>query len=73
MADQKRLIDANALTVPERKEAGDPFIDGFQQGKIDAIIEVRTLAPPWMPWKWCGVRIANISVRSRAQLTMKTE
>ena len=45
MEKEKRLIDANALTVPERKETGDPFIDGFQQGKIDAIIEVRTLAP----------------------------
>lgn len=45
MATEKRLIDANALIVPEYDETGDPFIKGFHQGKIDAIIEVKALAP----------------------------
>ena len=47
MANEKRLIDANALDIPSygKLEHPDPFIDGFRQGKIDAILEVKTLAP----------------------------
>lgn len=45
MATGRRLIDTNALEIPEYKETGDEFVDGFHQGKIDAILEVRALAP----------------------------
>lgn len=49
VAGEKRLIDANAIEYPEYfytgEEAEDPFIEGFHQGKIDAINDIRALAP----------------------------
>ena len=45
MVSEKRLIDVGELDLPRYKETGDPFIDGFHQGKIDAILEVMTLTP----------------------------
>ena len=40
-----RLIDADALVIPKYEECNNPFIDGFHQGKVDAIVEARSLAP----------------------------
>lgn len=40
---EKRLIDANALEIPKYEKSEDAFIDGYRQGKIDAILEVKTL------------------------------
>ncbi len=56
-----RLIDADKLVVPKYEETGDLFVDGFHQGKSDAMIEVSTLAPTIDPeslrpkgrWEWC--------------------
>ena len=49
MATEKRLTDANAIEYPEYFYTGekshDPFIEGFHQGKIDAINDIRALAP----------------------------
>lgn len=44
-----RLIDADAIKYPDyyysEEASPDPFIEGFHQGKIDAICEIRVLAP----------------------------
>ena len=49
MENEKRLIDANAIEYPsyfyEDETHPDPFIEGYRQGKIDAICEIRVLAP----------------------------
>ena len=46
MATEKRLIDANALVVPKYKMEGrDLFNQGYCQGKIDGILEVKAIAP----------------------------
>lgn len=49
MATEKRLIDANAIDYPEyfytRERHPDEFIEGFHQGKIDAINDIKALAP----------------------------
>ena len=45
MANEKRLIDANALLIPKYESSTDKFVDGYRQGKIDALIEVTALAP----------------------------
>lgn len=49
MATEKRLIDANAIDYPEyfytRERHPDEFVEGFHQGKIDAINDIKALAP----------------------------
>lgn len=44
-----RLIDADAIDYPEyfytRERHPDEFIEGFRQGKIDAINDIKALAP----------------------------
>ena len=40
-----RLIDADALVIPKYEECNNPFIEGFHQGKVDAIVEVKSLMP----------------------------
>ena len=44
MANEKRLIDANAL---------------IEQQRILYHYSLIEMPLPWMPWKWYGVRIAN--------------
>jgi hypothetical protein len=47
MVNEKRLIDVNALELPNygNLEHPDPFTEGFRQGKFDAVLEIMTLAP----------------------------
>lgn len=46
METKKRLIDANLIVVPKYDMRGrDLFNQGYCQGKIDGILEVKVLAP----------------------------
>lgn len=46
METKKRLIDANLIVVPKYDMRGrDLFNQGYCQGKIDGILEVKALAP----------------------------
>ena len=61
MANEKRLIDANALGIERCNPDLLPFDYRSYAAGWNGVVNIIENAPPppWMPWKWCGVRIAS--------------
>ena len=59
MANEKRLIDANKLSEQMAATFEQCAYEGVESAECQIALDTISEAPPWMPWKWCGVRIAK--------------
>lgn len=39
-----KYVDVDSLIIPHYEKTGDNFIDGYHDGRVDAILDVRALA-----------------------------
>ena len=76
-----RPIDADEIKYPDyyysEEASPDPFIEGFHQGKIDAICEIRALAPTieaepvkhgrWVYDHWCEFKCSVCGEWSKSE------